>query len=175
MKRLPTLLSTAFAALFATGQLSAADPQSSFGLAPSAPPPAPAETTSDSPLIPEIAPTKPLTREEAKAAAYKGMNKTEVSEDKLRQRIQWRAATAKAERDPGLQAIKAKALAARTDYEQRQIFIDYYTKFFDLVAKIDPKLPKAEIDTKKAMYTARFTQGRVAPTIDPAVARAARN
>ena len=184
MKRLTTSLFAALTVLFVPGQLLAADPDSSFGLAPSAAPqiPAPAvpqisappaeqtpaSSATDSPLIPEVTPAAAPSTTDGTKAQYQGMNKTEVAEDKLHNRVQWRNATAKAERDPGLQAIKARALAARTDFEQRAIFVDYYNKLFDLIAKIDPTIKKEELDRKKGMYASRFVQGRVAPTIDPA-------
>ena len=175
MKRLTTLLFTTLAAFIGAGQLAAAEPESSFGLAPStAPQAAPTEPATDSPLIPEAL-SKPLTKEEAKAAAYKGVDKTAAAEDKLDKLIELRVATAKAERDPGLQAIKARALVARTDYEQRAIYIDYYTKLYDLIAKIDPKIKKEDIEQKKAMHTARFFQTRVEPTSAPKVARSGQN
>ena len=187
MKRLTTLLSATLAAFFATCPLRAADPESSFGLAPSAAPQLPSPSVTPAPAtdapsstapfsdvapVPEPAATpRKLTKEEE----YAGMDKTAVAEDKLRKLIQIRVATAKAERDPDLQAIKARIPLARTDYEQRKIYIQYYTKLYDLIGKMDPKLKKEDLDIKRDQYNTRFIQGRVAPTIDPAVARAARN
>jgi hypothetical protein len=177
MQKLTLLTATALAAFLLAGPVAVAEPESTLGLAPSASPQLqpdapsapPSSAPTDSPLIPQIVPG--VTGK----AQYKNMNKTEVSEDKLKKLVQWRVATAKAERDPNLQAIKARALVAKTDFEQRKIFIDYYNGLFDLIAKIDPTLTKEEVAQKKAIYASRFVQGRVAPTIDPAIARAARN
>lgn len=187
MKRLPTLLLATLAASFVACPLPAAEPGSSFGLAPSAAPQLPAAPATDAPAattpaattpapdvpaVPEAAePPRKLTKEEQ----YAGMDKTAVAEDKRRKLMQYRVATVKAERDPGLQAIKARALVARTDFEQRKIFIEYYTKLYELIGKMDPTIKKDELAQKRDLYIARFVQGRVAATIDPAIARAKRN
>ncbi len=148
----------------------AADSDRPFGLAPSAPP---AENSSaagtrgvaESPLIPETLtpPSRPLAKEDH----HRGPNQTEVAENKLQQRIRLRAARSKAERDPGLQAISARALAARTDYEQRELYREYYGKLLDLIPRIDPRISKEDIAPLRAEYFGRFAQNHVRPTVPP--------
>jgi hypothetical protein len=102
-------------------------------------------------------------------------DKTSVAEDELKKRILLRQARVKAEREPDLQALKTKALAARTDFEQRKVFIEYYTGLVERMGKFEPGLKKEDLDELKRMYTGRFVQTRLAPTIDPAIARAKHN
>jgi hypothetical protein len=174
MKTLTTpLLATL---LVLSARLVAAEPESSFGLAPSpAPQLAPA---SNLPLIPE--PVQPVEKPKGKAAPAGEADKTRgdktaMAEDKLKRNIQLRQAKTKAEREPALQALKAQALEASTDYEQRKLFIDYYTRLCDRIAKYDPALKKEDIATLKQNYTGRYLQTRIAPTIDPDSFRTQRN
>jgi len=186
MKKLTTPLLATLLALSAAGRLTAADPDSSFGLAPSAAPqlpqvnpaPAPASTAPLS-LIPE-APQQSLEKPTDPAAAATGEaaaktkplgDKTAAEEDKLKKKIVFRQAKTKAERDPELQAIYKRALAAPTDFEQRKLFIDYFNGLVDRIAKFNPKMTKEEVAALRAQYTGRFFQVRIAPTIDPATFR----
>ncbi|TCO91996.1 hypothetical protein EV701_107278 [Chthoniobacter flavus] len=187
MKKLTTPLLATLFALSAAGRLTAADPDSAFGLAPSAAPqlpqvnpaPAPAPATS-LPLIPEAPqqslekPTNPAataTGDAATKAAKSLGDKTAAEEDKLKKKIALQQAKTKAARDPELQAIYKQALAAPTDFEQRKLFIDYYNGLVDRMAKFNPKLAKEEVAALRSQYTGRFFQTRIAPTIDPATFR----
>ena len=174
MKKLPPLVFAALLALSTAGQWALAEPGSSFGLAPSAPPPVdPASPAAGLPLIPDS--LTPPDKSAKPGEPPKGADKTALAEDKLRKRIQIRQAEAKAERDPELQAIKARAAVAPTFYEQRNLYIDYYTKLCDRMAVIDKTILKADIETMKNSYTSRFIQNHIAPTIAPDVARAQHN
>ncbi|MEP6667844.1 MAG: hypothetical protein ABJF10_01745 [Chthoniobacter sp.] len=150
-------------------QLSAAEPESAFGLAPSATPQLqPAAAPSNLPLIPEA----PQPAEKAgKGDEPKGGDKTAMAEDKLKKKIALRQAKMKAERDPALQALKTQALEAPTDFEQRKLYIDYYTALVDRIVKFNPGMTKEEIDMLRGQYTGRFFQVRVEPTVDPATFR----
>lgn len=183
MKKLTTPLLAAVLALSASAGLSAAEPESAFGLAPATEPqilPAPAtpESPSNLPLIPETPDSvaKPKAGQSSKTApGLPQGDKTAMAEDKTNKQIALRKAKNKAEREPDLMALKVQALEAPTDFEQRKIFIDYYTKLVDRIAKYsEPKLKKEDIDTLKSSYTGRFYQTRVAPTIDPATFRTQR-
>jgi hypothetical protein len=171
MKRLSTPLIATLLALCASFRLPAAEPESSFGLAPSAAPQV--QPSSAIPLIPDA--IDPATKPAKAADQPMGGDKTSVAEDRLKKRIQLRQVLTKVEREPDLQAIKVRALAARTDFEQRKIFLDYYTAFCDRIPKFDKTIPKEDIDALRTSYTARFYQSRISPTIDPAIARAQHN
>jgi hypothetical protein len=177
MKKLTTPLLATLIALSASVRLSAADPASTFGLAPSAEPqlnPAPA-APSNLPLIPES--PEPLEKPSTKPGATKSdvphsSDKTAMEEDRLKKQIAFRQAKTKAEREPELMALKAQAIQAHTDFEQRKLFIDYYTRLVDRIVKYNPGMKKEDIAAVRERYTGRFFQTRIAPTIDPVVARA---
>jgi len=178
MKKLTTPLLATLAALSASVGLTAAEPESSFGLAPSEPPQQlPPAAPSSLPLIPEsLEPVaKPSTRPSTKPSddLPRG-DKTSVAEDQLKKHIALRQAKTKAEREPELVALKQQALVAPTDFEQRKIYIDYYTKLVDRIAKYSPGMKKEDIDLLRVQYTGRFFQVRIAPTIDPATFRTQR-
>jgi hypothetical protein len=166
MNKLTTSLLAALLAL--STRLPAADPESAFGLAPSAAPQLQPAAPSNLPLIPE---TPEPADKAGKAGSPPAEDKTAMAEDKLKKKIALRVAKMKAERDPGLQALKLQAIAAPTDFEQRKLFTDYYTTLVDRIAKLNPGMTKEEIDLLRTQYTGRFTQVRIAPTIDPATFR----
>ena len=180
MKKLTTPLLATLVALSALAGLSAAEPQSAFGLAPSAEPQLqPAPAPSNLPLIPE-APEPSLEKpstgkapDNTAAAEIPHGDRTTVAEDRLKKKIALRQAMTKAEREPDLVALKAQAIVAHTDYEQRKLFIDYFNRLVDRTAKYSPGgMKKEDITALKEHYTGRFFQTRIAPTIDPVVARA---
>ena len=179
MKKLTTSLFATLLALSASGRLSAAEPESSFGLAPSAAPQLPATSSPGLPPIPEAPQQsleKPVDRsggtEQGTSKPAKPLgDKTAMAEDKLKKEIALRQAKTKAERDPNLQAIYAQALAAHTDFEQRKLFLDYYNGLVERIVKFNPGMTKEEVDTMRALYTNRYLQVRIRPTIDPATFR----
>lgn len=174
MKKLTTPLLATLAALSASAGLTAAEPQSSFGLAPSeTPQQLPPAAPSSLPLIPET--LEPVQKPSTKPADNlpRG-DKTSLAEDQLKKHIALRQAKTKAEREPDLMALKQQAIVATTDFEQRKIFIDYYSKLVDRIAKYSPGMKKEDIDLLRAQYTGRFFQVRIEPTIDPATFRTQR-
>jgi hypothetical protein len=178
MKRLTLFPFATLFALAASSQFAAADPQSAFGLAPtseslqpSQPAQAPQPSTGN-PLIPEA--VQPLEKAAADAAKQKD-NQTVIEDDKLHKRVKIRQALTKAQRDPHLQAIMARAYKVDTDFEQRQIFIDYYNGLCALVLKIDPTLNKDDVEAMRKLYTGRYYEARIAPTVDPATFRKKQN
>lgn len=173
MKKLTTPLLATLLAL--SVRLTAAEPDSAFGLAPSAGPrlsPAPPPGAPGIPLIPET--VQPAEKPD-KGADRPQKDRTAVAEDKMKHRIEVRLARNKAEREPDLQALKAKAYAARTDYEQRKLFIEYFTALADRMGKIDPALRKEEIEELKARYSGPYYQVRISPTVDPDTFRTKHN
>jgi hypothetical protein len=176
MNKLTTLLPATLLALAC--QLAAAEPESSFGLAPSSSPqlapgtpqpaaaPAPAAAAaapaSSIPLIPDsLQPT-----EKPKPPKMQG-DRTALSEDKLKHKIEIRLAKNKAEREPDLIALKAQAYAAPTDFEQRALFTRYYKSLAERMGKMDRAILQPEIEELKARYSAEYYQFRISPTVDP--------
>ncbi|MEI9893480.1 MAG: hypothetical protein WDN28_06165 [Chthoniobacter sp.] len=148
MKKLTTPLLATLLAL--STRLPAADPESAFGLAPSAAPQLQPATPSNLPLIPD----SPQPADKAAAAnPQNGGDKTAMAEDKLKKKIALRQAKMKAERDPGLEALKVQALEAPTDFEQRKLYTDYYTALIARIVKFNPGMTKEEIDELKVLYT----------------------
>jgi hypothetical protein len=176
MKKLTTPLLATLVALSASAGLSAAEPQSAFGLAPSAEPQLqPAPAPSNLPLIPETPEpslVKPTTGGNTTKNTLPTGDRTTMAEDKLKKQIALRQAVTKAERDPELVALKAQAIEAHTDFEQRKLFIDYFNRLAERIAKYNPGMKKEDIAALKEHYTGRFVQTRIAPTIDPVIARA---
>ena len=172
MMKLTTPLLATVLALSASARLTAAEPESAFGLAPSGtpqvlPPP------SSLPLIPESPEPieKPSTKPSVTRADLPRGDKTSLAEDQLKKHIALREAKTKAERDPALMALKQEAIVAPTDFEQRKLFIDYYTALVQRIAKYNPSMTKEEVALLKTQYTGRFIQVRLEPTIDPATFR----
>ncbi|HSI11937.1 MAG TPA: hypothetical protein VK961_07825 [Chthoniobacter sp.] len=174
--KLTTPLLATLLALSASGRLTAAEPESSFGLAPATQQQLPPPVNSSLPLIPESPEPieKPSTKPGATQPALPSGDKTSLAEDHLKKHIALREAKTKAERDPALIALKQQAIEAPTDFEQRKLFIDYYSGLVLGIAKYNPSMTKEDIALLKAQYTGRFIQVRLAPTIDPATFRTQR-
>jgi hypothetical protein len=171
MKRLSAFFFAALLAAFASQCFAAEAPSSAFGLTPA---------KQDS-LLPSGAGELPLMPENTPGSDPSASNKkekvsaTDAAEDALRQRIQLREAKTKAKRDPALQALWAQGLAARTDYEQRAIWKDYYRQLYTLMGKIDKTLKKETLDSLFNEDISRYKQSRIAPTEPPAAVRTKRN
>lgn len=158
--------------LTAASHLTAAEPESAFGLTPTKPDTLLPAGSGELPLIPEtISPTAKPALEKVKKERK---SPTEAAEDALRDRIKLRQVKTKAERDPGLQALWAEGLAARTDYDQRRIWKDYYTQLYALMGRLDRTLKKADLEALRDGDINRFKQDRIAPTEPPRVAPTAR-
>lgn len=176
MTKLTTPLLATLLALSASARLTAAEPESAFGLAPSTAPQVLPSSPSNLPLIPESPEPieKPSTKPSAGSVDLPHGDKTTMAEDQLKKHIALRQAKTKAEREPDLVALKQQAIVAPTDFEQRKIYIDYYTALVARIAKYNPGMKKEDIDALKVQYTGRFFQVRIAPTIDPATFRTQR-
>jgi hypothetical protein len=164
-----------FCLLAAATQVTAADPQSSFGLAPAAPPPlqpAPAAPPNIG-LMPDAPQSvdKPEWSTGPSVAGAKldkaKSNQTLLEDDKLRKKIQFRKAMTKALRDPGLQAVLTKTYTAKTDFEYRKWSIEYYNGLYDLVEKIDKTLDHDETEALRKASTNRFLESRIQGAVDP--------
>lgn len=172
MKKLTTPL---FATVLALAtRLAAAEPESAFGLAPAPAPsiapasPPPASSAPSSPGIPLIPDSTQSLEKPAQNPAQSQPDRTAAAEDKIKHRVEVRLARNKAERDPDLQALKAKGYAATTDFEQRKLFIAYFALLVERMGKVDPALKKEELDALRSQYASAFLQVRVSPTVDPA-------
>lgn len=95
-------------------------------------------------------------------------NKTQVAEDEVKQRIQYRLAKNKAMRDPAVQAALAAAESAKTDLEKREAMKRYYNLLNARIRKIDGSLGKLA-EERQGLATRRLEQTRIDPTepLDP--------
>jgi hypothetical protein len=116
--------------------------------------PQPSSLPSSSTRNPRTAPSKP--------------SKTQIAEDEVKQRIQYRLAKNKAVRDPAVQAAWDAAETARTDLEKREALKRYYTLLNARIRKVDGSLSKVAIERQTAA-TRRLEQTRIDPTepLDP--------
>jgi type IV secretory pathway VirB10-like protein len=96
-------------------------------------------------------------------------SKTQVAEDEVKQRVQYRLAKNKAVRDPAVQAAWESAEKARTDLEKREAMTRYYTLLNARIRKIDGSLSKLTVE-RFGNATRRLQQTRIDPTepLDPA-------
>lgn len=90
-------------------------------------------------------------------------SKTQVAEDEVKQRIQYRLAKNKAVRDPAVQAAWDEAEQAKTDLEKREAMKRYYTLLNARIRKIDSSLSKVAIE-RQTDATRRLGQTRIDPT-----------
>ena len=140
--------------------LLAADPASPFGLTPERPSTLLPEGQGGLPLIPDGIPALETAKKEKKSA-------TAEAEDALRDRIRLRAAKTKAQSDPELQALWDRALKAPTDFEQRELFTQYYTRLCERLGQLDKSLTTEQLEVLRTRYVAQHTQMRMAPTEPP--------
>jgi type IV secretory pathway VirB10-like protein len=96
-------------------------------------------------------------------------NKTQVAEDEVKLRVQYRLAKNKAVRDPAVQAAWDEAQRARTDLEKREAMTRYYTLLNARIRKTDGSLSKLTVE-RFTDATRRLQQTRIDPTepLDPA-------
>jgi hypothetical protein len=98
-----------------------------------------------------------------------GPSKTQLAEDEVKQRIQYRIAKNKAVRDPAVQAAWDEAQQAKTDLAKREAMTRYYTLLNARIRKIDSSLSKLTVE-RFTTATRRLQQTRIDPTepLDPA-------
>ncbi len=171
MKKLPAYFFATLLAATAPLRLSAQEAPSAFGLTPARPDSLLPEGQAGLPLIPESMP--PLEEApQARKPKREKQSATTAAEDALRSRIKLRQAKTKAQSDPELQALWDSQFKARTDYEQRAILTEYYTRLWARIAKIDKTINKEEITAQTKRYISNYAQTRIAPTEPPAGAPA---
>lgn len=97
-----------------------------------------------------------------------GPSKTQIAEDEVKQRIQYRLAKNKAVREPAVQAAWDEAQRAKTDLEKREAMRRYYTLLNARIRKIDGSLSKLTVE-RQTDATRRLQQTRIDPTepLDP--------
>jgi hypothetical protein len=163
--KLPTTL-LALACLAAHAPLSAQEKPASEKPLQLAPEPAPTEILipNELPQIPKPAPIAigPATSRAARPS------KTQVAEDAVKQRIQYRLAKNKAVRDPAVVAALETAQRAKTDLEKREAMKRYYTLLNARIRKIDGSVAKVARE-REEYSTRRLEQTRIDPTepLDP--------
>ena len=145
--------------------MTAAEPESSFGLTPSKPDTILPEGQGGLPLIPDALP--PLDEKKGKQAPAEKKSATSAAEDALRDAIKLRVAKTKAQSDPELQALWDTNYKAKTDWEQREIFNKYYTLLCAKIAKIDSTINPETIESIRGHYLGSYDQSRIAPTVPP--------
>lgn len=165
MNKLPVFIFATLLAAAAPAHLFAQE----FGLTPTRPDSLLPEGGSALPLIPEAMPTLERSPEERSPKREK-KSATEEAEDAVRDRIKLREAKNKAQNEPDLQALWDSQFKARTDFEQRAILTEYYTRLWARIAKLDKSLKPAEIEALKRRYISQYAQTRIAPTEPPQAA-----
>ena len=170
MKKTPALLLVSLLTAPALFAQAPAEPASSFGLAPSAPPQQPPASAAS--LMPEGLP--PLDKSPLSKQEKTRPDKTAIAEDALLKRIKIREAKTKALRDPAIQAEWEKSLVAKTDYEKREILKNYYTMLCARMVKIDGSI-QTEVEALRDSYISDISQKRIAPTVPRLAGRAGRN
>jgi hypothetical protein len=127
------------------------------GAAPAAPAPAvEPEVTLIPEQIPQNAKPAPAPKAEAKS-------KTEENAEELMERIHFREAKVKAEREPKVQAEWESAKKAKTDYDKREALKRYYTLLYARILKIDGSVKKTA-ELRQAAALRRLQQTRIDPT-----------
>jgi hypothetical protein len=139
----------------------AAPPEKPLQLAPE---PAPMDI-----LIPEALPpsTKPrgsaIAEPSSSRTTAPRVSKTQIAEDEVKQRIQYRLAKNKAVRDPAVQAAWDEAERAKTEFDKREAMKRYYTLLNARIRKIDGSLSKVAVE-RQTYATRRLDQTRIDPT-----------
>lgn len=152
--------------LFAQGDVNA--PTAQFpGQRPDPLPVAPAPPSPQGiPLIPQAPPLESTAQSTAKKKNKPpaGPSKTDVAEDAMQLHIKLRAAKTKALADPVIQAELAKAAAAKTDYDKREVFKRYYVLLYARMLQIDPSIAGG-IAARQANSLSRIYQFHIKPTV----------
>ncbi len=116
-------------------------------------------------LIPE-----PVKEEKKKPAESPKSEKSKTAEnaEELLERIHYREAYTKAQRDPKVAAEWERAAKARTDFEKREALKGYYQLLHARILKLDASVKKTS-DLRRAASLRRLEQTRIDPTepLDP--------
>ena len=169
-----TLAATAALTALAPGQQLATPAQAAGEAAPSGGVVTPSTPVTETPLIPDEAPSLVKPEEgtpatPAAAAAKTGkVSKTETFEKEILEKIRYREAKTKALADPAVIAAWDLSNVAKVDVDKRNHLKAYYKLLFARIVKIDPTL-KTMVALKALEADHRVTQARLSPTIeDPA-------
>lgn len=162
-------MKTLFASVFvilvtaaACALLHAQEAGSSFGLTPSKPDSLLPEGQPGLPLIPNALPAPDKSRQ-----ATEAKSRTAIAEDAQQELVKMRIAKNKAQSDPALIALWDAIPKAKTDPEQRAMFIKYYNQLFDLMLKIDKTLKVEMVENLRGNYVGNFNQNRLTQTPAP--------
>jgi len=163
-------MKTLFASVFvilvtaaACALLHAQEAGSGFGLTPSKPDSLLPEGQPGLPLIPNALPAPDKSRQ-----ATEAKSRTAIAEDAQQELVKLRVAKNKAQSDPALIALWDAIPKAKTDPEQREMFIKYYNQLFDLMLKIDKTLKTEQVENMRTNYVGNFNQNRLTKTPSPA-------
>jgi hypothetical protein len=122
------------------------------------------------PLIPEQVPQNEKPRGTAiePRAPKTRKSKTSESAGEVLERIRFREARTKAERDAKVQAEWARSQTAKTELEKRDALKSYYKLLYGRMVKLDASLKKL-IDQRQLISLRRLEQTRIDPTepLDP--------
>jgi len=132
--------------------------------APSPPPGVETEVT----LIPEPVKEEKKKPEEPEKSEKTEKSKTAVNAEELLERVHYRQAYTKAQRDPKVAAEWERASKARTDLEKREALKTYYTLLHARIVKLDASLKKTS-DLRRGVSLRRLQQTRIDATepLDP--------
>ena len=161
-----TLFASVFVILLtaaACALLHAQEAGGSFGLTPSKPDSLLPEGQPGLPLIPNALPAPDKSRE-----APEAKSRTAIAEDAQQELVKMRIAKNKAQSDPALIALWDAIPKAKTDPEQREMFVKYYNQLFDLMLKIDKTLKVETVESQRGNYVGNFNQIRLTHTPSPA-------
>jgi len=117
---------------------------------------------------PSAMPPAPASSARGTAPKPPKVNKTQVAEDEVKQRLEYRLAKNKAVRDPAVVAAWAEAERARTDFDRREWLKRYYSLLNTRIRKIDGSLSKVAVE-RETDAARRLQQTRIDPTepLDP--------
>ncbi len=87
-----------------------------------------------------------------------------TDEQEIKVKIRYKETRLKVEKTPALEALLAKAKAARTFESERAAYREYYRELFRRIKKLDSTLAK-KCDAMETAYLSRLAQTRIEPTI----------
>ncbi len=87
-----------------------------------------------------------------------------TAEQEIKVKIRYKETRLKVEKTPALEALLAKAKAARTFESERAAYREYYRELFRRIKKLDSTLAK-KCDAMETAYLSRLAQTRIEPTI----------
>jgi hypothetical protein len=107
-------------------------------------------------LVPDLPPEIPSI--DPRTAALAG------EEEERKNKVLYREARTKAEKDPAITSLREKAETAKTFEAERAAYREYYRALFRKIRQLDKSLAK-KCDLLEKTYLARLAQTRIEPTI----------